>query len=814
MKSFDDEFSQFAEPVARALMGEPNLSLSKPTELRFRNRGSMAVDLTKGAWHDHENGQGGGVLDLIVYQGEADTKAQAVKWLDAQGIRQANDNTPTVRPHIVATYDYTDGDGVVLFQVCRFEPKTFKQRKPDASARGGWSWTVKGVQQVPYRLPQMLAAPDALVFVVEGEKDADNLAAIGLTATCNAGGAGKWPDALAQHFAGRRVVVVPDNDDAGREHARMVASKLRGVAADVRVLELPGLPAKGDVSDWLAAGGGADGLVNIVNALPVANDSAEPERPTIEVRNGERARIVSELAAALASAAPYYRRDSMLVRAITLPADEEISGVFRSRGSVLLRPAKAQAVIADASRAVNVTKFDGRAKKMVTCDLPGDVAQSFVELGVEQHSLPSIVGVVRCPVMREDGTLQASSGYDIQTQLILAGDEDWSALSVPARPTKDDGRAALQWLLSTAYADFPYADDASKAVAVSSLLTAIIRPAIGCAPVHAFSAPQFGAGKSLQASFAAIVATGQKPAMLSPGHDQSEFEKRVDAAIIQADPVVIVDNVSRALTGDNLCAALTSDRATVRPLGSSIPLQVRTSAFWMATGQNLSVKKDMHRRTVISYVDARMERPETRSGFAIADLPSWAAENRMRILSAVYTMLRAHAQAGFPSEGEKLLGNFETWSRRVAHCLVWLGMVNPVRSQERLREDDPEITNRASLFLELARWQDEWEMRSSQRAWTLSELTGAITSVMNPQRELAAAVAVGIFNGATGLAYWLRSHKNVIVETTTSDGADVAYRLETAGTARGGVVRWEVKRMAPAKSGGDGEHGGHISPIA
>lgn len=92
-----DGFGRHIETVSRALLGEPNAAMSKATELRFRTRGSMAVDLEKGAWHDHESGQGGGVLDLIVYQGEAKTKSQAVKWLDAQGIRPANLNTPAVR---------------------------------------------------------------------------------------------------------------------------------------------------------------------------------------------------------------------------------------------------------------------------------------------------------------------------------------------------------------------------------------------------------------------------------------------------------------------------------------------------------------------------------------------------------------------------------------------------------------------------------------------------------------------------------------------------------------------------------------------
>lgn len=261
----DDGFGCLIETVSRALLGEPNAALSKAGELRFRTRGSMSVDLTKGAWHDHESGKGGGVLDLIVYKGEAKTKAHAVKWLELQGFRKVNVITPAVRNVLVESYNYTDADGVVLFQVCRYEPKTFKQRRPDNSARGGWSWTVKGVQQVPYRLPQMLEASDKIIFIVEGEKDANALAALGLVATCNAGGAGKWPDALAQYFAGRRVVVLPDNDSAGREHAHDIALKLRGIADDVRLLELPGLPIKGDVSDWLAGGGDATALLELID---------------------------------------------------------------------------------------------------------------------------------------------------------------------------------------------------------------------------------------------------------------------------------------------------------------------------------------------------------------------------------------------------------------------------------------------------------------------------------------------------------------------------------------------------------------------
>ncbi|WP_225783682.1 toprim domain-containing protein [Xenophilus sp. Marseille-Q4582] len=181
---------------------------------------------------------------------------------------------------IVATYDYRAEDGTVLFQVVRMEPKTFRQRRPDGD---GWSWTVKGVRVVPYNLPFMQSRPSAPVFVVEGEKDVDRLTKLGVVATCNAAGAGKWTDEHAQFLKGRRVVILPDNDDAGRKHAQKVAKSLRGIA-EVSIVELPCLPEKGDISDWLDAGGTVEALAQLISEAPKApevqgdDDAPEKER--------------------------------------------------------------------------------------------------------------------------------------------------------------------------------------------------------------------------------------------------------------------------------------------------------------------------------------------------------------------------------------------------------------------------------------------------------------------------------------------------------------------------------------------------------
>ncbi len=159
--------------------------------------------------------------------------------------------SPNGPRRIVETYDYVDTFGVLLFQVVRYDPKDFRQRRPDDA--GGWIWNVKGVERVLYRLQEVTRAPDhCVIYVTEGERDVDRLHAAGMIATCNSGGAGKWKHTDDTPLHDRHVVVIPDNEPAGYEHAQDVARRLHGKAESVRIVELPGLAEHGDVSDWLA----------------------------------------------------------------------------------------------------------------------------------------------------------------------------------------------------------------------------------------------------------------------------------------------------------------------------------------------------------------------------------------------------------------------------------------------------------------------------------------------------------------------------------------------------------------------------------
>lgn len=160
---------------------------------------------------------------------------------------------------IEAAYDYTDASGELVYQVVRKAGKRFVQRRPLPDGR--WSWGLGSVRPLPFQAP--LVAKSETVAIVEGEKDAKNLTRAGIPATCNNGGAGNFKPDLVEWFSGKRVMILPDNDDPGRKHALKVAKMLSGTADSVRIVELPELPEKGDVSDFLSKGGTVEQIRDI-----------------------------------------------------------------------------------------------------------------------------------------------------------------------------------------------------------------------------------------------------------------------------------------------------------------------------------------------------------------------------------------------------------------------------------------------------------------------------------------------------------------------------------------------------------------------
>ena len=228
---------------------------------------------------------------------------------------------------IEAVYKYTDESGRVLFEKVRFKGKKFSQRRIiDGATVWGLeegiyyetfhssnAWSMKerknvkskkfeGIEPVVYNLPGVIEAVknNEPVFIVEGEKDSDNLIRIGLAATTSFDGASKskqnqkWRDSYNKYFEGARGILLPDNDNPGRAHMKFIAQKLSAITEDIKIINLPGIEIKEDVSDWLDFGGTRDELLELVESAEKWNPALEPENVNLinfnfsDVGNAER----------------------------------------------------------------------------------------------------------------------------------------------------------------------------------------------------------------------------------------------------------------------------------------------------------------------------------------------------------------------------------------------------------------------------------------------------------------------------------------------------------------------------------------------
>lgn len=290
-----DDLDAHIEAIARFFWGDATRETSE--EARFGSRFSKSLDKKNKRWFDHETGKGGNVINLIQeYRGDqpgavsefvaeffGEDATYTPQHADVSDLR-----VPDAPQKIVATYEYESAEGACAYRVHRMGPrKTFWQQLPD----GRKPKDDPNFTPLPFRLPRILANPDAAVWIVEGEKDVLLLESHGLVATCNHGGAGAWDDRHAQWLIKRNVVILPDNDAAGRDHAQKVAASLYGKAAAIKLVELAGLDEKGDVSDWLESNS-IDALKSIVRAsvplqrvqtpLPVMSMQEVVEMPPVE----------------------------------------------------------------------------------------------------------------------------------------------------------------------------------------------------------------------------------------------------------------------------------------------------------------------------------------------------------------------------------------------------------------------------------------------------------------------------------------------------------------------------------------------------
>jgi hypothetical protein len=388
---------------------------------------------------------------------------------------------------------------------------------------------------------------------------------------------------------------------------------------------------------------------------------------------------------------PIYQRGNMLVR----PVVQEVNATRGRRTRVAqLAPVQLPYLIDVLCRSVEWFRYDARQKQQVRIDPPRDVAQTILHR-FGHWDFHAVVGLISTPTLRPDGSLLTQPGYDAATRLILAATP--KIPDIPDRPTREDALAAIK-LFDDLLGEFPFADRASRSVALSCLITPVVRAAFPVAPMHVACAPTSGTGKSFLFDIAAAIAIGHPCPVMAAGRNEEETEKRLGAALIAGRPIINIDNVNGELGGDALCQVIERPLVEIRILGKSERVRIEARSTVFATGNNLRLVGDMTRRGLICTLDAKRERPELRE-FQRNPFDEVLAD-RGRYIAAALTAVGAYIIADRPRVTSEL-PSFEGWSNTVRSPLIWLGYPDPVETMETARREDPNLQTMQAVFAAL-----------------------------------------------------------------------------------------------------------------
>ena len=519
--------------------------------------------------------------------------------------------------------------------------------------------------------------------------------------------------------------------------------------------------------------------------------TAEGNRPLIRIRAGMMPETIDEAEQALLGAGlGLYQRGSIVVRPAMVPV--AISG-GRQIDAPRLIHVRAHHMAEAFTKAAYWERYDMRAGDWIPTDCSQRLAETYLARE-GQWRLPVLTGIINAPTLREDGSILDQPGYDAQTGLLFDPQGERFPL-LPREPDRDMAARALAFLRDL-IGSFPFVTPADRSVALSAILTTLIRRSLPTAPLHGFNAPTAGTGKSMLVDIASMIATARPAPVIAQGKTEEEMEKRLGAALIAGEVLIAIDNCEEPLGGELICQAMTQTSLKVRILGTSLNAEVPSNATMFATGNNLTFVGDMTRRAIRATLDAGVERPELRA--FDRDPLALVAARRGDYVTAGLTILRAFHLAGRPEQSVPL-GSFTTWSGWVRDALIWLGEADPCETMEGMRGADPKLE---ALTAALEEWRsvlgtDRVTVREiiERAAAQQTQLFGKAEYVNPEFREALLRVAGegGAING-TRLGKWLSQHQNRIV---------AGHRIIAAGTT-GNRARWQLDIVnADAPDGSD-----------
>jgi putative DNA primase/helicase len=516
----------------------------------------------------------------------------------------------------------------------------------------------------------------------------------------------------------KKIFNLLDEDDITELRSARPASNVLRLAPDPEILRPFGDGVTGEISSFVR---------KAVQKKP--KKKHEPlvlpdGLPVIHIRNGELSSLATQAEGALIKAdAPFYQRTGKLVRPITEDVDASHG---RKTTVVRIKPLDSVYARDFLNRNAAFVKKDLRTNHDMLVNPPDEVVATMLAREGE-WKFRSIAGVITTPTMRPDGSLLLDAGYDKATRLLLISPPQIP--TIPERPTNEDAEGALKFL-EELLIGFPFVDDVARAVALSAIITPVVRGAFPVTVLHASRAPTAGTGKSYLFDTVSAIATGQLMPVISAGCNEAETEKRLAAAMMTGQPLISVDNIDGELSGAALCQMIERPIVDLRILGKSelIRIEARGTSLF-ATGNNFTIVGDVCRRTITANLDAKLERPELRQ-FGSDPVGSVLA-NRGKYIAAALTICRAYFAAGRPVVAPKF-ASFEGWSDTVRSSLIWLGKGDAVKSMENSRAEDPER-------IELSDMLEAWSATIGTGSESRRRLADVLSKGLDMTRDHAGA---------------------------------------------------------------------------
>jgi hypothetical protein len=335
---------------------------------------------------------------------------------------------------------------------------------------------------------------------------------------------------------------------------------------------------------------------------------------------------------------------------------------------------------------------------------PLDVVRDLMALGTWPEFSP-LEAVTETPILRYDGSLVDNIGYDASTRLYYDPAPGLVVPPVPAHPIPADIADARAFLEIELLGDFPFCGDADRANTTGMFVTPIIRQTFcDVAPLGIIDKPQGGTGASLVADILGVTHVGDQRGMMGAPVDEEEWRKQISTVLSTGTTLIVVDNVEHALGAPALERALTSATWKDRALGSNKEIRLPQRATWVATGNNIRLRRSMQRRCYWIRMDAKMARPWQRKQFKHPELVTWAQANRGKILHALLTLVRAWVVAGKPEAKVPTIGGFDSWTHTVGGILAYAGIKGFLGNLEEMYQMADEESEEWEAFLR--RWHE------------------------------------------------------------------------------------------------------------